>query len=134
MDQNRNKAIFSLIYQLHISDDRVETKELLFMRDLAEQLQLDSAALDEISNDPKAYELAPPPDERERMEILYYLLFAMRIDGEINTTEEAFVYKLGLKLGFNDQMVAELIGVMKQHLHTRLPKDALVKVIQKHLN
>lgn len=104
------------------------------MRDLAEQLKLNSAELNEISADPTAFTLAPPPDEQERMEILYYLLFAMRIDNEINTSEEAFVYKVGLKLGFNDQMVAELIGVMKQHLHTRLPKDALVKVIRKHLN
>lgn len=130
----QNKAIFSLVYQLHAADNEINIKELGFMREIADTLHLSATDLNEISADPKAYVLEPPPPEQERMSILYMLLFAMRIDGEINTNEEHIVYKVGLQLGFHELMLKELIGELKSHLTTRLPDDALLNIIKKYLN
>lgn len=131
---SQNKAIFSLVLQVHLADNQINIEELQYMKDVASVLQLTTEDINEISANPKDYILDPPPPEQERMRILYWLLFAMRIDGDINPKEEAILYRVGMQLGFSEMMLTEFVDELKKHLTTRLPDDALVKIIKKYLN
>ncbi len=130
----RNKAIYSLVYQLHIADNSLHDKEYNYLHDLALTLELSPDDVSEIVAEPLSYELVPPPPEQERMKILYYLLFAMQIDGEIHADEEAMVYKVGSRLGFHEIMLREMIDVLKNHLTTRIPDNALLNIVKKYMN
>ncbi len=131
---DRNKAIFSLIYQMNIADSNFNKMESRYLINVGNTLGLSQEEMEQVLDKPNAYALIPPANEQERMEILYYMLFSMRIDGNISRIEEAHVYKAGLKLGFNEAMVSDMINLFKQYLKTRLPKDALIKIIRKYLN
>lgn len=133
-DIESNKAIFSLVYKLIRSDNQIHDKETSYLLNLANFLKLDPGEVQNIIKNPEEFILVPPPSEQERMTILYYMLFSMRIDKDINKNEENIVYKAGLKLGFQESMLREMINLMKKHLTTRLPKEAMIEVIKRYLN
>jgi len=80
------------------------------------------------------YPLDPPSDEAQRMQILYFLLFQMKIDHKVTDKEVAIIQKFGFILGFREQLVEDLIGVIKQHTNTLVPPDALIDVIRNYQN
>jgi hypothetical protein len=130
----RNKAILAMLVNMITVDRNLETIEGRFMLDVARQLNIPEEEIQQVLGDPTQYILSPPKNEKDRMTILYYLLFAMRVDGKIRPEEEALCFKAGLRLGFPHQMVADLIRVMKNHLHEEIPEDAMLNVIKKYLN
>ena len=131
---DRNKAILSLIYKLIELDKKFDIREQKYLHDIAESLKLSSNEIKEVILNPDGFELVPPPSEQERMMILYYILFAMRIDGKILPTEEDMVYDIGIKLGFRETMLNDMIVVMKMHLHKRVDPEALISIIRKYHN
>jgi hypothetical protein len=68
------------------------------------------------------------------MNIFYFILFAMAVDGEIKQEEERFAYQASLRLGFNDRMTADLLVVMKRYLNKVMPPDALLLEVKKYMN
>ena len=132
--KERNQAIFALIYNMNIADSNFNKMESRYLINVGNVLGLSQEEMEQVIDNPNAFDLVPPASEQERMQILYYMLFSMRIDSKISEVEEAHIYKAGLKLGFNEVMIRDMISLFKQHLKTRLPKDALVKIIKKYLN
>ena len=83
-DIEQRKSIIALLFKLAKSDNSVSNIEKLYLRDIANSIGIDSFSIDEILKNPAAYPLKTPLDERERMTILYYILFMMRVDGRMN--------------------------------------------------
>ena len=108
---DRNKAVFSLIYQMNIADSDFNKMESKYLVNVGNVLGLSQKEMEQVLDDPNSYNLIPPANEQERMEILYYMLFSMRIDGNISKVEEAHIYKAGLKLGFNEAMITDMINL-----------------------
>lgn len=133
-DIEQRKSIIALLFKLAKSDNSVSNVEKLYLRDIANSLGVDSFSIDEILQDPEAYPLKVPLDERERMTILYYLLFMMRVDGRIEKGEEKLVHEAGFRLGFNEKLTEDLIGVMKTYLNKEVPPDVMLTQIKKYLN
>ncbi len=133
-DIERKKGIIAMLIKLANVDEEAVAIERRFIMDVADQLGLNRTDLSEVAKNPDAFELQPPEGEQERMNILYYLLFTMRVDGVIKEEEERLCYKAGLRLGFNQQMTADLIQVMKRYLKEDIPEDAMLDAIRKYLN
>ena len=130
----RRKAIVSLLIKMTASDGQVKEVEEKLTSNIALQLGLTPEDIEEVTTYPDKYEMIPPPPEQDRMSILYYLLFAMAVDGKIHEDEERMCYKIGLRLGFNEHMTRDLINVMKKFLNKEIPQDALLNEIKKHMN
>ena len=133
-EYQRNKAIIALMIKMAKADYNIDPIEKRFIYDVADRLNLTQEDVIDVINNLEDHILKPPADEGERMKILYYLLFMMRIDGEIPVEEEQLCYKASLRLGFNEQLTAEMIDLMKKYLKEELPPEAMVKVIRKYLN
>ncbi len=133
-DIDRKKAVVAMLIQLANVDEGEAHVERRFIRDVAEQLGLKTSELQEVIDNPDGFPLKPPKEEQERMNILYYLLFTMRVDGVIKEEEERLCYKAGLRLGFNEHLTADLIRVMKTYLHEDIPTEAMLNAIRKYLN
>ncbi len=133
-DIEQRKSIIALLFKLAKSDHSVSNIEKLYLRDIANSMGVDSFSIDEVLENPEAYPLKSPLDERERMTILYYLLFMMRVDGRIEKGEEKLIYEASFRLGFNEKLTEDLIGVMKTYLNKEIPPDVMLKQIRKHLN
>jgi len=133
-DIEQRKSIIALLFKLAKSDNLVSNIEKLYLRDIASSIGVDSFSIDEILENPEAYPLKSPLDERERMTILYYLLFMMRVDGRIEKGEEKLIYEASFRLGFNEKLTEDLIGVMKTYLNKEIPPDVMLTQIKKYLN
>jgi uncharacterized tellurite resistance protein B-like protein len=133
-EMERRKSVLAYLIRMIAADGKVERVERKFVLSVGRELEISPEELDAIEAHPENYEINPPPEEQERMTILYYLLFTMAVDGEIHQDEETLCYKLGLKLGFREGMTRDMINVMKRFLNKKLPKDALLKEIKKYMN
>lgn len=128
------KSIIAILYQMAKSDDDVANVELVYLIDVAKTIGLEPVDVEEVLNHPEDFPLAAPTDEGDRMTILYYLLFMMRVDGIIEPREEKLVYEAGFRLGFNEKLIEDLIHVMKTYLNKEIPPEVMLEQIRKHLN
>lgn len=132
--KKHRQTVIALLLEMAVSDQSLDAREEKFVRDVATHLRLTPSDIQEVKDKPVDFRFSPPPQEHERMNILYYILFAMAVDGEITSEEESFCYKIGLRLGFNDRMTADLIAVMKRYLNKEMPQDALLLEVKKYMN
>ena len=132
--RDRKKAILAMLIQMAGADEKLHDNEKQFIGDVAAQIDIFPGELEEIYSDSGSYILIPPRSEEDRMTILYYLLFTMRADGQIQRKEEELCFKAGLRLGFNHQLVSDLIAVMKAYLKKDIPPNALIDKVKKYLN
>ena len=133
-EYERNRATMAMLIKMVTIDKQIDPIEKKFLGDVAKQLGLVQEDIATIIENPEEFALKPPASEGERMRILYYLLFMMRVDGRIPPEEEKLCYKAGLKLGFNEQLTGDMIQLMKTHLNKEIPPEAMINVVKKYLN
>ena len=75
-----------------------------------------------------------PKEEKDRMTILYYLLFLLKIDGVVAPEERKIAQKFGVALGFRIEMIESMLDVMEKHLENKLPDDELISIVRQYLN
>lgn len=128
------KYIISLLVKQAQSDDDFSIVEKKYLKYAGSQMNLSDKDLAAIRLNPDAFIIAPPHDEAKRVTILYYLLFMMRADQKITAEEERLCFKIGLRLGFREEMVRNLIDVMKEYLHQQIPPESMLNKIKPYLN
>jgi hypothetical protein len=130
----QKKGFVATLFKMTASDNRLEAKELIYILEAGMQIGFDRETIIQIGQETELHPLVVPADEAQRMTMLYYLLFLMRIDGHIDPDEEIFAKMFGFKLGFNELMLEELVIVMKDHVNAELPEDLLIEKVRKYLN
>ena len=130
----QKKGFIATLFKMTEADTRLHPRELEYILEAGSQIGFDRASIIEIGKDVEAHPLVIPADEAQRITMLYYLLFLMRIDGDINPNEEVFAKMFGFKIGFNQLMVDDLVRIMKDHVNKRLPDDILLESVRKYLN
>lgn len=128
------KATIALLFKLMAADHDEDLHELAYIMHIGERLGLSDEVLKEISLDVDAYHLEIPSDEKERITILYYLLFLTKADGEVRPEEEDFLYRFSLRLGFRPETTNELINVMKRYIDQSVPPEELFGKIKMYFN
>lgn len=133
-DIARNRSIITLLIEMANVDDDQARIEDKYINYVAEQLGVSEEELALIKSKPEQFPFIPPTGEQDRMTILYYLLFTMRVDAVIKTAEEGVAHRIGLRLGINPALTQDLIQVMKRYNNQEIPENALLDQIKKYLN
>ena len=128
------RSIIAMLLRLQASDKSTHLYEFAYIHKVASHLGLSEQDVTSVEQALDHYPLHPPSNEKERMTILYYLLFLMEIDGDITKEEKLLVEHFGMLLGFRIAMTSELIEVVKSYKRRKLPPDALLGQIKKYLN
>ncbi len=128
------KSIVAMLLRMQRTNADKSIREFAYIHRVASHLGLSAEEVIDIERDLSSYLLKPPSDEKERMTILYFLLFLMDIHGKMNQEEEDLVKEFGLRLGFRMGLTTELINEVKRHATTRIPPEALIEHIRKYLN
>ncbi len=128
------KAIIAFLYKLMAADNEENPSELAYIMHIGDRLGLEDEDLKDISFNMDSYTFKAPSEQREKVTILYYFLFLMKADGIIRPEEEEFVSHFGMKLGFKQDMISDLIEVLKQYVDTAVPPEELYAKVQAHLN
>ncbi len=132
--KEKKQAIIALLLEMAGIDEHLDQTEEKYIQEIARQMDLDTDAIEMVRKAPEKYPFHVPKDEHERMTILYYMIFLMRADGKILSSEEEMCYKIGLKLGFNHNMVMDLIAVLKIYLNKDVPPEIMLEHVRKYLN
>ena len=128
------RSILALLMRLSTADNDSHAREHAYMEAVCEAIDLPVGDLEEVRANLEDYPLDPPSDEPQRMQILYFLLFQMKIDHKVTDEEVAIIQKFGFILGFREQLVEDLISVIKDHTDKLVPPDALIDVIRNYQN
>ena len=128
------KSIIAMLLRLQASDHAKDIREFAYIHKVATHLGLSAHDVTSVEEAIEDYPLRPPAEEKDRMTILYYLLFLMEIDGEVTAEEEDLVKEFGLRLGFRISLTAELIDVIRKYSDTQVPQEAMLELIRKYLN
>lgn len=123
-----------LILEAIKSDDELTRSELEYIDDARKQLGLTGEAVKALNMAPDNKPLSIPSDEKNRMTILYYVLFALKSDEKITIEEEELCYKISLKLGFSTMMIRDLLDVLKSNLNQEVPPEQMIENVKKYLN
>lgn len=134
MISNDKHNVVALMLSLSKVDNEVDELEYRFIVDMASKMGLSTEDVHRINSNIDDYELVPPKDEMERMNILYQLLFLMKIDGAIRDEEVKMVQRVGFKLGFRQTLTQDLIEVIRNHIREQVPVAQMLDNIRKYLN
>ncbi len=122
-----SNLLINLLYQMAFADGQFTENEKTFISEVIDQHVDDPDVL--LNND-----VVIPTEEKDRMTILYYLLFLLRVDNKINESEKQIAHKFGLMLGFREEMITSMLAIMEQHMDQKLPDEKLITVVRQYLN
>lgn len=134
LNEHHKRSIIALLIRLSKADNSVENKEKSYMIAVCNAIGLDYDEIPQIAENLEDYPLYPPTEEPDRMEILYYLLFQMKIDGKASEEEAKLIQEFGFKLGFNELLTQDMINVIQGHVQKRVPPEKMLEIIRKYSN
>lgn len=129
-----NRSIIALMIQMSQADAFSAPIEEDYIRGIAKELGIHNSELQVILAHPDRYTFEAPPKEQDRMTILYYLLFTMRVDGDIDEREVNYLHDVGLKLGVQPALIGDMVNVMRKYAKEDIPPNVLIDQIKKYLN
>ena len=129
----KKQYILSIMLAMSKVDNVVHDNEMMYILQLGLSMDMSEEEILQIAKDDKP-SLFVPASEADRMTILYYLVFLIKVDGVVSEKEKEMLYHFGLKLGFNPLMVANIIRVIQANIGKKLPPNALIKEVRKYLN
>ena len=128
------RSILATLMKLSTVDQKITDQEFLFIKDISKRIGIQESELEGIIQEYDELSLQIPKDEEDRMSILYYLLFLMKIDGDANLEEQKLIKQIGFKLGFRTQMLENMIDIIKKYEKNPVPQNSLLDSIKKFLN
>lgn len=131
--RERSVHLLRVLKTLTAADGEVAPEEVSFLTQCGLQhgLRLEEIQAELASPEREAL---LPAGERERMEILYYLVFLTKSDGEVGEAERVTIHHFGLQLGFREGMIAQFVELADRHRHETIPAEAMLDRVRQYLN
>ena len=132
-DDAKKENIVAIVTQMSKVDGKIHENEFVYLLKLGLSLGLSDEKVREVINSEEKF-LFIPKTEQDRVTILYYLIFLIKIDGVVDKNEEDMLYHFGLKLGFSPLLIANVINIVKAQSGEKIAPDALLNEVKKYLN
>ena len=133
---NRERAgrLLPILAEMAHADGTFDPREQSFLRQLAAQHGLSTTeATAALSQNPSPT-LRPPVAERDRMTVLYYLLFLSQADRDVDPAEEEVLHRYGLRLGIRPALVSDFLALAREHRASDIPPTEMIARIRRYLN
>lgn len=127
-------AVIYMLLRVMAADGHRDRREYQYFIKVMHEMGMSIEDLEGMTTAPLPTDDKLPSDERERMVILYFLLFMMESDSVIAEEEVRLVKALGHQLGFRIELVSDLIQVIRSYDHISSPSEALLDKIRTYLN
>jgi len=128
------EGLLSVLIQLSRIDNYFDQFELTYLLKVGQHLNMDQEVVENMIKDSKKKKLVIPEKEQDRMTIIYYMLFLMKIDTIVTEEEKDLVHHYGFKLGFSKPMMDEFIDVIEKHKFRKVPTEKMLQIIIKYQN
>jgi len=134
IQEGYRSAVIYMLLKLMAADGHREKAEYIYILKVAFEMGMTPEDITSLTAEDLVTRPKFPESEKDRMVILYYLLFMMKTDGNITSEEENIVKELGYHLGFRIEMVSDLIHVIKSYDQSASPSEELIHKIRTYLN
>jgi len=129
-----SEELLSILIQLSRVDSYFDEFEFTYLIKVGQHMGLEDELVETMIKDSRVLPLTIPKDEQERMTIIYYMLFLMRVDKIITEEEKELLHHYGFKLGFSAGMIDDFIRVMEKNSSSKVDKGLMLDVIRKYQN
>ena len=128
------EELISILVHLSFSDNHFDTSELSYILNVGRHLGVGDHIVESMIKDPYVVDIQIPEPEEDRMTILYYMLFLMKIDRKINEEERGLIHHYGFKLGFSRAQIDDFLDLMAHYKDSRVPTDEMISIIKRYKN
>lgn len=129
-----SEELLSILVRLSRIDDYFDQFELGFLIKVGNHLGIQNELVEDLIKKPLDSQSSVPSSEQDRMNILYYMLFLMKIDTIITDSEKEMVHHYGFMLGFSKPMIDDFIKLMEEHKFRKVPTESMLNVIRRYQN
>ncbi|MBT8189837.1 MAG: TerB family tellurite resistance protein [Saprospiraceae bacterium] len=128
------EELISILIRLSRADNHFDKYEFGYIINVGKHLDVPNHIIESLIKDPFVDSIKTPRSEQDRMTILYYLLFMMKIDRNITEEEKDMIQHYGFKLGFSRSMINDFIHLMEEYRNTTVPIPEMLEIIKKYKN
>jgi len=129
-----SKGLISVLIEISKSDDFFDQFELAYIIKVGKHLGIDNDEVEHMIKYSKEGKITIPSSEQERLTLLYYMLFLMKIDTVVTQKEKDLIIHYGFKFGFPHAMTSEFIDIVESHKFRKIPPEKMMAVIKKYQN
>ena len=132
-DEAKKENIVSIVTMMSKVDGRIHENEFVYLLKLGLSLGLTDEKVRDIIHSNEKF-IFVPKSEKDRVAILYYLIFLIKVDGIVDEEEVNLLHHFGLKLGFSPLLISNVIDVMKSQTDEQIAPDSILEEVKKYLN
>lgn len=130
----KSEELLSVLVQLSKIDNYFTEFELTYLLKVGKHIGLEDSTVETLIQKNEVPDIQVPQEEKDRMTIIYYMLFLMKVDDKITEEEKELIHHYGFKLGFSYNMMDDFLNVMMAHQGKKVDQDALLTIIRKYQN
>ena len=125
-------ALLSEMIAFSVVDGRLHEREYLFLKLIAEELQIDNDAFKNLFHQ-EEYPIVIK-SEFERIQQFYRLALLMHCDGVLHEREQIKIHEIGINMGLNPHAIKRVLKAMEASPNHMISADFLIEVFQEQLN
>lgn len=131
----KSEEVLKVLIQLSKADNYFHEFEFSYLLKVGRHLEIEDERVEILiqRTDPSGIQVIPQKEE-DRMVIIYYMLFLMKIDNKITVEEKELVHHYGFKLGFSAPMIDEFILIMEKNKNKRVETSKMLTILRKYQN
>jgi len=126
--------LLSILIKLSKIDHHFDEVEFGYLIKAGVNLGIPNHEVEQMVKNSTELSFTVPSSEQDRMKVLYYMLFLMKIDAQITTEEKEMLHHYGFKFGFSNDMIDDFVKIMVDYSHTRVPTELMLDVVRKYQN
>ena len=130
----RSEEVLSALIQLSKADNYFDEFEFTYLLKVGKHLGIEDNRVEHLIKNADNLPLTIPQSEQDRMTILYYMLFLMKVDTIIHEDEKEVIHHYGFKLGFSAQLIDDFIKLMEKNKFRKVSTSDMLDVIKKYQN
>lgn len=128
------EALLSALIQLSKVDNHFDQFEFAYILKVGRHIGIEDETVESMIKNADSIGLEIPSDEKERMSVIYYMLFLMKVDHKITAQEKELVHHYGFKLGFSSQMMNEFIELIEKNKDSKVAVQDMLDIVRKYQN
>jgi len=130
-----SEEVLKILIQLSKADNYFHEFEFSYLLKVGRHLEIEDDKVETLIQRTDTTRFTEiPQKEEDRMVIIYYMLFLMKIDHKITEEEKELVHHYGFKLGFSAPMIDEFIDIMEKNKDKNVETDKMLSVLRKYQN
>ena len=132
--EEKNEVLLKILIHFSKVDNTINQQEFSYLWYISQSLNIEPELIRKhIANKSPVNEILPS-SESERIQLLSHLLWMVNADSKINPEEENAIYHFALKLGFHEEMISDLIHMIKSKGSMSTLNNSFSEIIKKFSN